>query len=138
MRIYTLLLFCILSNVANASELYKTYIQINSSTKQVKLFVLAMLVPISGNEEDDRAMKNFTLSLGESQTKVFLNKNYPNREYVINVQAWDNEYEKMGVTVNFEVLDSGKSVYQSEQVVGAWQAFNKNIQQNSAKDASSR
>ncbi len=114
-------------NYVFGAEYYKSYVQINSSTEAGKLFVLAVLSPISGNDENDRAIENFTLSLGETQEKMFKNKYYPNREYLFKVEAWQNEFHKMGITVDFNVVDAGVSVYQNQQVIGAWEAFNKAI-----------
>ena len=123
-----LLAFC---PAAFSEEFYESYVQINPSTEEGKLFVLAMLSPLSGNDDDDddRAVENFTLALGETQTKVFNNKFFPEREYVFKVEAWKNEYHKMGVTVNFIVKDKNIAVYASRQVVGAWKTFNKSKQQ---------
>ncbi len=79
--------------------------------------------PISGNEEDDRAMANFTLEIGQSKEKVLLHKNYPYRKYIFSANAWTNESEKVGVKLNFKVIDGDLLVYQSEQIVGAWKNF---------------
>jgi len=112
-----------LHSLGYSQEFYKSYVQINPSTEKGKVFLLAVMSPISGNEEDDRAMANFTLDIGQSEEKVFLHKNYPNRKYIFKANAWTNKSEKVGVKLDFKVTDSDLVVYQSEQVVGAWKSF---------------
>ncbi len=115
-----LLLFC---HIGMAEEFFDVYVQVTPSniegkeTKPEKLFVLVILSPMEGNEEEDGATENFVLGYGESETKIFKNRRFPERDYRFTCIVRKDENSRPWTEILVNVIEKDKSIFKLKNVI---------------------
>jgi hypothetical protein len=123
MKYVLIILMALISNHVLAEEFFDVYVQVTPSniegkeTSPEKLFILVILSPLEGNEARDGATQNFVLAYGESDSKVFKNRHFPEREYKLVSHARKDEHGRRWVEVVVDVIDGSNSIFRFKNVI---------------------
>ncbi len=123
MKYVLAILMVLISNYVIAEEFFDVYVQVTPSniegkeTYPEKLFILVVLSPLEGTEDQDGATQNFVIGYGESDSKVFKNRHFPEREYIFVSHARKDEHGRRWVEVVVDVMDGSNSIFRFKNVI---------------------